>query len=130
MPYKNLARPAGICLLTILALMGLFHLLIMGDIIPSSIVWGNRIQNHHALMLMEGAALFVTGCFAGLVWGKIRFNQKQKKSKVITTLLWIFFIYLLLNTIGNLASKQLTETLIFTPITLLMAGCTYLLVKS
>ncbi len=58
--------------------------------------------------------LLVVGVYAKII--KVRINQTLLK-----VLLWLMFAMFALNTIGNLLSKNLTEALIFTPLTLLLA---------
>jgi hypothetical protein len=42
---------------------------------------------------------------------------------VVKVLVWIIFVFLLLNTLGNLASGVSAENFVFAPITLVLALC-------
>ncbi|MEN9442639.1 MAG: hypothetical protein RLZ33_2716 [Bacteroidota bacterium] len=51
-------------------------------------------------------------------------NRTEVNSSIVTKLrfaFWLFFVLFSLNTLGNLFAETLTETLIFTPLTILLA---------
>ena len=67
----------------------------------------------------------MTAFFILIVATKTGYLQAGKWSGVINVGIWLIFAYLLLNTLGNLASGISFEKLIFAPITILLAFCAY-----
>src|SRR5690606_21902074 len=108
-------------IIIILTAVVIFHLLVISGIIPYAIVWGGRITSQSQLILMESISiainlimLTVVFCYRGIL--NIKFN-----AVILRICFWVMFILFLLNTIGNLASKNNMETYIFTPLTFLLS---------
>ncbi|UII30479.1 hypothetical protein LVD17_19495 [Fulvivirga ulvae] len=114
-------KKATFLLLTILSIVIAFHLLILTGLIPFEIVWGGRLKNTSGMVIFEiisiaiNIAMLLVVCLHG---GIIKSNVKPG---LIKGFLWIMFFLFLLNTIGNLASNNIYEKVIFTPLTVLLA---------
>ena len=118
------AKLAGNLLLISLGLLVIFDILVLFNVVPSNIVWGGQIKDSAInLILLELIALVVTFVFAAIIAAKMNYIQASKFKKAINIGIWIIFAYLILNTIGNLVSSASLETLIFTPITVVLAFC-------
>jgi hypothetical protein len=118
------AKLAGNILLFSLGLLFLFHILVLLKVIPADIVWGGQIRGVPAnLVTLESVALLVTALFLLIVAAKTGYVQPGKLSGAINVGLWLIFAYLLLNTLGNLASGISFEKLLFAPITIILALC-------
>jgi len=118
------AKLAGNILLFSLGLLFIFHILVLLKIIPAAIVWGGQIKGVPAnLATLETVALLMTGLFILIVAAKTDYIQAGKLSGAVTIGVWLIFIYLLLNTLGNLASGVSLEKLLFAPITIILALC-------
>ncbi len=118
------AKLAGNILLFSLGLLFLFHILVLLKVIPADIVWGGQIRGVPAnLVTLETIALLVTALFILIVAAKTGYLQTGKLSGAINVGLWLIFAYLLLNTLGNLASGISLEKLLFAPITIILALC-------
>jgi hypothetical protein len=116
------ATLAGKILIGFFILLLVMHLLVLLGVIPSSILWGGQVNDDGSnLLALEIIAIALTLVFAGLSALKIM-SLKSVGSKLwINIGVWIVFAYLVLNTVGNFASGISAETLIFGPITILMA---------
>jgi len=118
------AKLAGNILLFSLGLLFLFHILVLLKVIPAEILWGGQIKGVPAnLIPLETVALVVTTVFILIVAAKTGYLQAGKLSVIINVGLWLIFAYLLLNTLGNLASGISAEKLLFAPITIILALC-------
>jgi hypothetical protein len=118
------AKTAGNILLVATALLAIFHILVLLKVVPSNIVWGGQIGNTPANFLtLEITALLVTALFMVIVAAKVGYLRGGKFKRAVSVGVWIIFIYLILNTLGNLASGVSVEKLVFTPITLILAFC-------
>jgi len=99
----------------------IFHLLVIVGIIPYSIIWGGKMKTHNDMLVMEGISIGINLLFLGIAF--LRFSQRNNASLVnkLRIAFWLFFVLFSLNTLGNLFAETLTETLIFTPLTVLLA---------
>ena len=105
-----------------LLLLSIFHVLVLVGVIPSDFIWGGQIDGAEGnLFTMEIISLAVTIFFIFITYVKIKSLTSGKYVKLINILVWVIFAYMILNTLGNLASGVTTEKLIFTPISLLIA---------
>jgi hypothetical protein len=118
------AKLAGNILLFSLGLLFIFHVLVLLKIIPANIVWGGQIKGVPAnLVTLETVALLMTALFILIVATKTGYLPAGKLSGVVNIGVWLIFAYLLLNTLGNLASGISLEKLLFAPITIILALC-------
>ena len=98
-----------------------FHLFVMGGIVPTSIVWGGRIHDRDQMLTMETFSLFTNSLFLFIVLLKAGIIKIGVPNFVIQIGLWVMCAMFLLNTVGNLYSQSSFEKAIFTPLTLLSA---------
>jgi hypothetical protein len=118
------ARLAGNILLVALGLLALFHILVLLGVIPADIVWGGMVRGVPSnLVTLETVALLLTLLFILIIAAKTGYVQAGRLSSAVNIGVWLIFAYLLLNTLGNLASGVSFEKLIFAPITILLALC-------
>lgn len=118
------ARLAGNILLAALGLLVVFHVLVLLRVLPADIVWGGRIQGvPENLVMLETVALFVTVFFMLIIAAKAGYLQAGKLSGAVNIGVWLIFAFLILNTLGNLASGVSFENLIAAPITIVLALC-------
>ena len=108
-------------LITIFALTIGFHLLVITGVIPFDIVWGGRLETYDAMIQFETFSIMLNLFFLFIVALKIKKISHQLPSKLINGVLWFMTVLFSLNTLGNLASLNSLETIIFTPITLVLA---------
>jgi len=118
------AKLAGNILLASLGFLFLFHILVLLRVIPANIVWGGMIQGAETnLVTLEIIALLVTGLFMLIIATKLGYVQAGKLSGMVNIGVWLIFVFLLLNTLGNLASGVSFENLVFAPITIILTFC-------
>ncbi len=116
------AKLAAILLLAILGGLAVFHVLVILGIVPSGVVWGGRIaDSSDNLVVLETTSLVVTIIFALIIAARVGYVRVSRFGKVVHVGMWFVFAYFTLNIIGNLASSSSVETLIFTPVSLVLA---------
>lgn len=121
-------KVAKIGLISIFSLTLIFHLLVLTGIIPYSIVWGGRITNQSQMVVFEAVSIVINAFFLLVILLKSGFFKVQLPEKITNGILWVMVIVFLLNTVGNLLSVNSLEKTIFTPITLLLAVFSLILV--
>lgn len=120
------AKLAGNILLVAFGFFMGFHGLGILGLIPADAIWGGQMAHSPAkLKLFELSALLVTVLFILVIAIKLAYIQTDRLSQMASLGVWVIFWYLVLNTIGNLASGAAFERLIFTPMTVLLALCAY-----
>ncbi len=115
-------RLAGNLLLAAMTMLIIFHILVMTGILPSQIVWGGQINEAETnMVLLETIALIVSLLFTGIIAAKTGYLLRDRYRKIIDISMWIIFAYFLFNIVGNLASAAAVESLIFAPLTIILA---------
>jgi len=115
-------KTAGNIVLILFGLLLIFHILILLQALPSDMVWGGMAAEESAdPVILETVALIITLLFMFIIAAKTGYFRKIRSGIVINIGVWIIFIYLLLNTLGNLASDVKVENFIFAPLTIIMA---------
>jgi hypothetical protein len=107
-----------------MGLMTTFHVFVLLNVIPTGALRGGEINRlATSLLTMEIITLFVTLIFIAIIAAKMEYIKAGKFKKAINIGVWILFAFLVLNTWGNLASGMSVKTLVFAPISLLLAIC-------
>jgi len=115
-------RLAGTIMLMLLALLALFHLMVLVNLLPSDIVWGGTAVDPDADMAaLENISLGATLLFMLIVAVRVGFLWKSLPRIVTTIGMWLICAFFVLNTVGNIASDVTIENLIFAPLTIVLA---------
>ena len=120
MDYVSI-RAASIALLAILGAVIVFHVLVVGGILPKTIVWGGRISDSKRVVRAEIGSivvLLVTAAFVIMRWHSLGHGSQNIVAAVGV---WVLVVLFTLNTVGNLFAKTRFERVVFTPFTLLLA---------
>ncbi len=118
-------------LIGLLALLAVFHVLVMTGVVPGDIVWGGRADSDRLnLVLMELSALLVTLLFIGIVAARTGFILRGKLRKTVCVAAWVMFAYFLLNFVGNMTAGPGVEMYAFGPLTLVLAGLSFVVARS
>ncbi|MDZ4725880.1 MAG: hypothetical protein SH817_06975 [Leptospira sp.] len=120
-PSKK-TRIIAIKILTILfSLTMIFHIVALLQFIPYKYLWGGRLNSLDEMYVMETVSLVVNGFF---LWSCFRYLQYLNKDLVpiwIRLLFGFIGIIFLLNSIGNLIAFTNLETLLATPVTIILS---------
>lgn len=127
MLQKYISRKlAANVLIFVLGLLLIFHTLFLAGLLPDNVVWGGRAAGTGTqVVLMEIAAMVVSALMIVMVAIRVDYIKAPKLKDIAQTAMWVIFVFLLLNTIGNLSASTGLETFIFTPITILLAVFAY-----
>jgi len=111
-PY-NLAKYTCM-ILAILSIV--FHLCILSQLIPYTIVWAGKLNSEKEMYEFESISILIN-----LFYALLLILQLKKSTRISKTILWVFVLLFSLNTIGNLFAESKIEMLIFTPYTIVLA---------
>ncbi len=107
--------------LSILFMVAVFHLLVLVNVVPYTIVWGGKFHNETQLRNFEVVSIAINAFMIFVVAIKGQYINLPIPMKVISTLMWLFVLLFAFNTIGNLFAKTALETIVFSPITFILA---------
>src|SRR5687767_5019068 len=99
----------------------IFHFLIIAGIIPFEIVWGGRLKNQTEMLQFESISIALNLVMLTLVAIKIGLLKINLKPNFLKVSFWLMAVLFALNTLGNLLAVNTLETLIFTPLTFILA---------
>jgi uncharacterized protein YacL len=116
------ARTAANVLLGVLTLLAVFHVLVALGILPAALVWGGRATASPLdPVLLETISLVVTLLFALIVVAHVGYLRSPGLRAAARYGIWLVFAYFTFNIIGNAASLSSLESLIFTPVSFVLA---------
>jgi len=108
----------------------LFHLSIITQIIPFTIVWAGKINTVDEMRIFETISILVNLLLLILFLLKGNFIKHKISHKVLNGILWFFLVAFILNTVGNLFAKTMFERWVFTPLTLLSALLIWVIIRN
>lgn len=98
-----------------------YHFLIITELIPYANVWGGRLRTQDEMIRFESISILVNAIFLLVLYLKIKRYRAHQRATWVNAFLWGFMMLFLINTVGNLLSFSGMETLVFTPLTLILA---------
>lgn len=96
-------------ILGLLLIAVIFHLCIIAKIIPYEITWGGRLNSEQEMYVFECISIFINLFLGFVLLMKGGYIKRYFRQSVINIILWIFFIFFVLNTIGNIFAKTSFE---------------------
>lgn len=121
---------AGTIALIILSVFFFLHVAVLFRWIPYTMLWGGRLQNDRQMYRYEIFSVLMTGVMIWIVVQRMEIVYTIIANSVLTFLLWLMAGLFVLNTIGNIASKNKWEKWLFTPLTLVLSACCFLLARN
>lgn len=108
-------------IITINSIAVLMHVLILFHILPHGFVWGGRLKSEENLILFESISIVIQTLFIFIIAAKAGYVFRGRFKKTVNVGTWVLFGVMVLNTIGNFASNSGFETMVMTPLTILLA---------
>jgi hypothetical protein len=104
-----MGKKYGHILLGILGAVIVFHLLIFLKVIPYDIAWGGRLSNDQEMYVFETVSIGINLLLGWVVLMKCDLVRLKFSTIIINTVLWIFFVLFILNTVGNIVAVSNLE---------------------
>lgn len=98
-----------------------YHLIILAELIPYEAVWGGRLKSSEQMRQFEFISIAINLFILLVILIKGAYIKIHIPKLIINTFLWLFAILFTFNSIGNLFSVSIWETIIFTPLTIISA---------
>lgn len=103
------------------------QLLLALGILPVTMFWGGtQTELTLGLRLASVAAALILVLFAYVIRRRAGLIGDPPPSTLIKVLSWVITAFMVLNTLGNLASQSTAEKIVFTPLTMLLAVCCFI----
>jgi len=103
--------------------------LILTEQIPYDIVWVGKLNSVEEMKSFETFSILLNAFMLTVLCIKYRQLVKGIKSKIIDILIWIFSVFFVFNTLGNLFSKSIIELVLGTSLTLISAILCFVIVR-
>lgn len=107
----------------------IFHLLIVFQVIPYTIVWAGKLKTVDEMYVFEAASISINVFLIAVLLLKGNYVKHRISDKILNAILWIFVALFALNTIGNLLAESLFEKIVFTPLTLVSSLLIWIVVR-
>lgn len=116
-------------MLGLLTLVIIFHLAIITQLIPYTIVWAGKLKTDNEMYAFEAVSIAINIFLVVLLLLKGKYIKHGISNKVLNLIVWLFVALFALNTLGNLMAETLFEKLVFTPLTLVSAILLWIIVR-
>lgn len=117
-------------MLALLSIIMIFHLSVITQLIPYTIVWAGKLKTVEEMRRFESVSILLNCFFMTVLLLKGNYIKSKIPVKLLNIVLWIFVAIFALNTIGNLFAKTDFELYVFTPLTFISALlCLRILIK-
>jgi CDP-diglyceride synthetase len=110
-------KQAIIIMIVLLAMVLVFHTLVLTGAIPYAIVWAGKINSVANMRKLEVISILVNVFAILILLLKADYIQNKIPVKIINAVIWLFVLLFSLNTIGNLFAESQFELYFFTPLT-------------
>ena len=104
-----MAKKYGLILLAILGAVIVFHILVILKVIPYDIAWGGRLSNDQEMYVFETVSIGINLLLGWVVLMKCDLVRFKFSSRIVNTILWVFFVLFILNTVGNIVAVSNLE---------------------
>jgi hypothetical protein len=114
-------------LTVLLTLFLMLHILVLLKIISYRFIWGGRLKSEKEMYRFETVSILGNALFLMVSLARTNLAFTFLPPGFVNTALWLMTALFLLNTAGNVLSKNMLEKRLFTPVTLVMAVLSFVL---
>lgn len=126
---SSIQRRALVGMIGLMMLVIVFHLLIVAQVIPYTIVWAGRLNSVQEMYAFEAVSIIINFLLVIVLLLKGEYIKNRLSRRLLNGFLWFFLIVFALNTVGNLTAETLFERVVFTPLTLLSAVLLWVILR-
>jgi len=121
---------AIIAMIALLAVVLIFHTLVLTGMIPYTIVWAGKIESLQDMKRLEVISICINFFLIIPFLLKARYIPNKIPNKILNAIILLLAVFFSLNTIGNLFAKSKFELFFFTSITFISAILCFRIVYS
>lgn len=108
-------------LFILFGLITIFHFLIIFQFIPYEMTWGGNLKTLEEMYVFEGISILINTIMMYVVFIKRTFIISNTTNKIINRIILAMAVIFLINTLGNLTTKNILKFAIATPMTLILS---------
>lgn len=108
-------------MLILLMLVVLFHILVVVQVIPYTIVWAGKINSISEMQAMESVSIAINVLLILVLLLRGNYIETNIPNSFLNFIIWIYVVLFAANTIGNLYSESKLELYLFTFLTFVSA---------
>jgi hypothetical protein len=124
---RSAATMAANVATVLFGIVAVLQLLLALGVLPVTMAWGGtQTELTLGLRLAGVGAAVVLALFAYVIRRRAGLIGDPPPSTVIKILSWVITAFMVLNTLGNLASQSTAEKMVFAPLTILLAICCFI----
>ncbi|MFN2136096.1 MAG: hypothetical protein ACK2UK_09095 [Candidatus Promineifilaceae bacterium] len=124
---RSAATMAANVATVLFGIVAVLQLLLALGVLPVTMAWGGtQTELTLGLRLAGVGAAVVLALFAYVIRRRAGLIGDPPPSTVIKILSWVITAFMVLNTLGNLASQSTAEKIVFAPLTILLAICCFI----
>ncbi len=106
-----------------------FHFCVLLGMIDFTIVWGGRLESKEQMYVFETISIFINSFCLYLFFEQLSLTKQRLSLRFHKFMMMVLSVLFAVNTVGNLASLNKLETMIFTPLTFIFSICFFYLGK-
>ena len=114
-------KQAIIISIILLVVVLIFHVLVLTETIPYTIVWAGKIRSIEEMRRFEIISICVNFFMILIFLLRANYVQNRILTKILNGVIWLLVVIFSLNTVGNLFAKSKFELYFFTPLTFILA---------
>ena len=116
-------------LIGLLAIILIFHLFVLFEIISYKIVWAGKLNSKEEMYVFEAVSILINFFLIIVLYIKFQNIKKSETNRIINIIIWLFVFLFALNTLGNLFAENLIEQILGTLLTFISATLCWIIVK-
>lgn len=114
-------KQAVITMIVLLVTLLVFHVLILTETIPYTIVWAGKIGSLQEMRRSEVISIFINSFMILVFLLHANYVHNKIPIRILNVIVWLFVVLFVLNIVGNLFAKSKFELFFFTPISFISA---------
>ena len=123
-------KVALIIMFFILGTVVIFHFLIFTEQIPYDKVWAGKLNSVEEMKSFETFSILLNVFMLVVLFIKYKQLQREERNKVVDILIWVFVVFFVLNTLGNLFAQSMIELILGSLLTLISSILCFIIVKN
>lgn len=108
-------------MILLISLVIVFHVAVLLEIIPYTIVWAGKLNTKAQMYQFETVSILINIFLLLVFCLKGKYIKHTIPEVLLNVILWVFLFLFVLNTVGNLMAETFFEKAVFTPLTFLSA---------
>jgi hypothetical protein len=112
-----------------LTIVLIFHVGVIVEIIPYTIVWAGKIDSIDEMRVFEMISILINALLLVVLYIKSYNIKNNISNRTINFIIWVFVFLFAINTVGNLFARSFIELILGTGLTSISSLLCWIIVK-